>query len=56
MASPLTIGTTASVIAVVNRRRSIIRFQNTGAVTTIFIKVYLLHLVQLIMKFYLDHQ
>ena len=37
MASPLTIGITSSFVAVFNRRRSIIRFQNTGA-STIYIK------------------
>ena len=39
MASPLTIGTTASVIVPINRSRADIRFQNTGD-TTIYIKKF----------------
>lgn len=37
MASPLTISTTASIVALVNKRRNSIRFQNSGT-TTIYIK------------------
>lgn len=37
MASPITIGTTATVVVPINKRRSIIRFQNVGN-TTIYVK------------------
>jgi len=37
MTSPISIGTTAIVVAPINKRRSIIRFQNTGK-DSIFIK------------------
>lgn len=35
MASPLTIGTTASIIALVNTKRNSIRFQNTSSASQI---------------------
>ena len=38
MASPLSIGITASIIAVVNKKRDIIRFQNTSAAAIVYIK------------------
>lgn len=38
MASPLTIGTTATVVALVNKRRADIRFQNTSKNAIIYIK------------------
>jgi len=38
MASPLVIGTTAVVIALVNKQRANIRFQNTSATQIIYIK------------------
>jgi hypothetical protein len=38
MASPLTIGTTATVVALVNRSRVNIRFQNTSPTQVIYIK------------------
>ena len=37
MASPLTIGTTAIVVAPINKKRDLVRFQNTGA-TIFYIK------------------
>lgn len=38
MASPVTIGTTAIVVAPINKKRSLIRFQNTSATQVIYIK------------------
>lgn len=38
MASPIGVGVAASIVAVVNRNRADIRFQNTSATQTIYIK------------------
>ena len=38
MASPLVVGTTVTVVAPVNRRRADIRFQNTSATQTVYLK------------------
>lgn len=38
MASPITVGTTAVVVANYNPNRGVIRFQNTGATGTIYMK------------------
>jgi len=38
MASPITLGTTAIIVVPINKKRANIRFQNTSATQTVYIK------------------